>query len=708
LFVVKKRRRSSPTLKFATASIPALFPSITLVFLLVDVTWLAQNSAMAQTTPGDQETADYFKAETAKLSDACLSDIHTLADWQARRPELQREAREMLGLDPMPDRTDLEPVITGKIEEKDFTVEKLYFQSRPHLYVTADLYLPKPLLKPAPAVLYLCGHLAVITNGVSYGNKTAYQHHGIWFARNGYVCLILDTLEYGEIPGHHKGTYDEGAWWWNSRGYTPAGVETWDAIRGLDYLSSLPEVDTNRLGVTGRSGGGAYSWFLAAVDDRVKVIAPVAGITDLKNYCVDGTVDDHCDCMFLVNRYRWDYPMLAALCAPRPLLLANTDTDEHFPLDGVLHTHDLVKRIYDLYGASTNFGLVIAPGPHKDTQDVQIPVFRWFNVHLKSEDPIIEMAAVKMFQPQELKVFSSFPDDQINTRIEDSFVPEAATPEVPATSADWEQLKETWMDGLREKCFAGWPVDAGAPGVRKVFSKAVDGIQYEEYEVQSEHDVVLPIYLMRKAGAKPRQLFLRVADESYASLPAEQEQKGLASQIASAFGSVETVNQLTAEIKGRDTAFAIFLPRGIGPTAWSGGVFHETQLRRRFMLVGQTLDGMRVWDIGRAVEALHSLKGLSHTPLSIGAEDGMGVNALYASLFAPGINALDLRHIPARQVEGPDYLNVLKILDIPEATALAAERCPLQLQSDETNGWEFLRDMAASPVAKLRMNWVEQ
>src|SRR3984957_14831959 len=212
---------------------------------------------MAQTTPGDRETADYFKSETAKLSDSCLSDIHSLADWQARRPELQREAREMLGLDPMPERTDLHAVITGKIEEKDFTVEKLYFQSQPHLYVTADLYLPKPLSKSAPAVLYLCGHLSVISNGVSYGNKTAYQHHGIWFARNGYVCLIIDTLQYGEILGHHRGTYDEGTWWWNSRGYTPAGVETWNAMRALDYLDSREEVDANRIGVTGRSGGGA-------------------------------------------------------------------------------------------------------------------------------------------------------------------------------------------------------------------------------------------------------------------------------------------------------------------------------------------------------------------------------------------------------------------------------------------------------------------
>ncbi len=223
----------------------------------------------------DPSMAEYFNLETAKISASPLDDIRSLENWQAKRGEWRREAAEMLGLDPMPERTDLKPVITGTLDGGTFTVEKLYFQSRPHLYVTANLYLPKGLNKPAPAILYLCGHLRVATNGVSYGNKTAYQHHAIWFARNGYVCLIIDTLQYGEIEGHHAGTYSEGAWWWNSRGYTPAGVETWNAMRALDYLVSRPEVDATRIGVTGRSGGGAYSWFLASLMyDRVKVIAP--------------------------------------------------------------------------------------------------------------------------------------------------------------------------------------------------------------------------------------------------------------------------------------------------------------------------------------------------------------------------------------------------------------------------------------------------
>ena len=647
---------------------------IILALLIVLPSWLAAETVTNSVE--DPAMADYFKAQTAELSMSRLGNVHSLADWQTERVKLRQEAAEMLGLYPLPERTDLKPVITGTLDGGTFTVEKLYFQSRPHLYVTANLYIPKALTNPAPAILYLCGHIAVVTNGVSYGNKTFYQHHAIWFARHGYVCLVIDTLQYGEIEGHHAGTYSEGAWWWNSRGYTPAGVETWDAIRALDYLVSRPEVDANRIGVTGRSGGGAYSWFLAALDDRVKVIAPVAGITDLENYVVDGTVEGHCDCMFLVNTYRWDYPLLAALAAPRPLMLANTDTDALFPLTGVMDTYNQVKRIYGMYQATTNFGLVIGPGPHADTQNLQIPVFRWFNSHLKHEDPLINEAAVKLFSPQQLKVFDKIPADQINTKIEYSFVPKALPPEIPATPDAWRQMRDQWMKDLREKCFAGWPADGVPLEIHQRFSETNKGIIFNTYEIQSQPSVTLKLCLACKAGpAAPSRIFLRIADSAPASVP---------------------------EIETNNAVYAVLQPRGLSIPEANDNT-EETQERRRFMLLGQTLDGMRVWDIRRAIQALHSLDGLEQAPVEIEADGAMGVDALYASLFENGISKLDLRGIPASHTDGPDYLNVLKYLDIPQAAAMAAERCSLRLQPGSPEGWEFLNAMAKSGAANLKL-----
>ncbi|HEX5218246.1 MAG TPA: acetylxylan esterase [Verrucomicrobiae bacterium] len=293
----------------------------------------------ADTPPrGNQMVADYFRNETLLLVDRCLADIRTREDWNGKRDEYRRQLQEMLGLLPMPERTDLKPVMTGKLEEAEFTVEKIQFQASPGLYCTANLYLPKHLTNPAPTILYECGHWRLVTNGVSYGNKAMYQMDGAWFARNGYVCLVLDTVLAAEIQGIHTGTRDRGMWWWNSRGYTPAGVEAWFGMRALDYLCTRPEVDTNRFGITGHSGGGAYSWTVTALDDRIKVAAPLAGMADIACHIGDGVMDSHCDCNFPVNLYRWDFPQLAAMAAPRPLLIGGTDNDPFSAANHIAHS----------------------------------------------------------------------------------------------------------------------------------------------------------------------------------------------------------------------------------------------------------------------------------------------------------------------------------------------------------------------------------
>ena len=142
--------------------------------------------------------------------------------------------------------------------------------------MTANLYRPAKVARDErlPAVVYVCGHSSRARNG----NKTAYQSHGIWFARHGYVCLVVDTLQLGEIAALHHGTYRAQRWWWHSRGYTPAGVECWNGVRGIDYLVSRPDVDAERIAVTGISGGGAATFWIAAADERARVAVAVSDI----------------------------------------------------------------------------------------------------------------------------------------------------------------------------------------------------------------------------------------------------------------------------------------------------------------------------------------------------------------------------------------------------------------------------------------------
>jgi hypothetical protein len=606
----------------------------------------ASKGSIPRLSGGERDLAEYFRAQTALLAERCLTNFEALVDWEANRSEYRRQLQEMLGLWPEPKRTDLKPVVTGKIQRDDFTVEKLHFQALPHLYVTANLYLPREFNQPLPAILYVCGHARVVTNGVSCGNKTAYQHHGIWFARNGYACLMIDTVQLGEIEGFHHGTYRDGQWWWNSRGYTPAGVEAWFGIRALDYLCSRPEVDKERIGMTGRSGGGAYTWTVAALDERVKVAAPVAGVTDLRNQVVDGAVEGHCDCMFHLNTYRWDFPLMAALVAPRPLLIGNSDKDSIFPLDGVVRLHRKVAGIYRLYNKTENLGLLITEGPHKDTQELQVPVFRWFNRFLKQDTALVEMAARPMLPPLELRVFEQLPPDAVNRTIQETFVPAM----LAAAPADLEACRRL----LRDKVFAGWPADE-VPGRADLLTHTGDrGFRVSVYTVPAT--VPLSVYVLQDSSVrKPVRVVLNVLDqEDWTNSPARflWEKREDPEMLAATRG----------KLRAEKAVYAYFAPTGVDPRCWNADPKKWSHMRRRFMLLGQTLDGMRVWDIRAAVRGLRDVPGFGKVSIMLHAQRNMAVNALYAALFEPGIK-VQYTDCLTDPCQGPDYLNVLKYLD---------------------------------------------
>jgi dienelactone hydrolase len=655
-------------------------PAIFLVLLALTAPALPADTSDPRS---DAEIREFFRRSTNRLAASCLADVKTLDDWKAAQPDLRKQLLYMLGLDPLPEKTELHTTVTGTTDGGTFVVERLHFQSRPGLYVTANFYVPKNIDKPLPAILYLCGHSPVKRDGVSYGAKAAYQHHAAWFARHGYCCLVLDTLQLGEIEGLHHGTYREKMWWWAGRGYTPAGVEAWNAVRALDYLQTRPEVNPTKIGVTGRSGGGAYTWWLAAIDDRPACWVPVAGITDLQNHVVDGCIEGHCDCMYMVNTYGWDFAAVAALAAPRPLLFSNSDKDTIFPLDGVYRTHAKLKRIYDLDKAPDKLGLLITEGPHKDTQDLQVPAFRWFNRWLKNVDEPITDAATSPFEPKQLKVFQELPADQKNTTAHEWFVPKAEVP-LPANKAEWEKQREQLLVELKAKCFRNWPKE-GEPLDAKETETEAGGLKLSAIEFTSEANLRETVYVVRAAKhAKPSLLVLTPVDTAGWT-------KWLA-EMAPAFAdklpggkSVEPSRsdfEATAKLLDKqDWAFAVLPPRGEGPNRWDPKA--DTHIRRRFVLLGRTADDGQVWDTRRALAALRERDEFGSARTWLQGEGRMAAIALYAGLFEPGVQRFDLHRLPPSHRDGPTFLNVQRVLDMPQAVALAFPRKVIMYDVDE-------------------------
>ena len=142
---------------------------------------------------------------------------------------------------------------------------------------------------------------------------------------------------------------------------------------------------------------------------------------------------------------------------------------------------------------------------------------------------------------------------------------------------------------------------------------------------------------------------------------------------------------------------AYVCPRGVGPESWSQlSPNKQTQLRRRLLLLGESLESGQVWDITQSAAALRNVPGFAKTQLWLQSQKVMAANTLYASLFIPEVHRLDLHGVPASHREGPTYLNVLRHLDLPEAVALAAEHTTVALYTDKPEPWHFAQTTAAT------------
>lgn len=648
--------------------------------LVLLVVFAVAPPATSATRAGDYLLAEYMRKQALAIREKALLDVKDKETWLRVRDQRRRELFEMMGLDPLPPRTPLKATITGTITTPHYRVEKLHYQSIPGLYVTANLYLPLKIDKPAPAILYVCGH------GASPGgNKATYQHHGAWFAENGYVCLIVDTLQLGEIAGLHHGTNRFNMWWWQSLGYTPAGIELWNGIRGVDYLESRPEVDRKRIGVTGRSGGGATSWWVMAADERIACGVPVAGLADIYAHLsegypgrlANGVIGGHCDCMYFVNTHRWDFIQVMALCAPRPLMLGNSDEDLIFPIHGYRRPAAPVKKLYEAMGAIDKFTLLETKGPHKDTPELRQGAFAWLNRWLKEGAGEVVQPERPRHDPVALKAITRTPSDAINDIVHERFLRPARVemPDSPEVARPWWEAKSVELrQKIHERVFGGWPRSPGAIGGRTI-EKTIDGIQVSAIDFDSENGVPLRTWLLRTGD--PAEIIINVCDEKGWHKWLEELGPDFANLLYGKANPAPTpyptwkrtqFQNLKRSMTAYGWAFAIVAPRGIGPTRWSDK--EPQHVRRRFALLGQTLEGQQTWDIRRALEALP----LGKTKVTLQAEGDLAVCAMYAALYEPRVSRLELSRLPRSHRSGPAFLNVLTILDLPQTVALLAPR----------------------------------
>jgi cephalosporin-C deacetylase-like acetyl esterase len=570
----------------------------------------------------------------------------------------RQEFAEMLSLQDMPpddERPPLNPVVTGVVQQDGFRIENLYYESLPGLYVPGNLYIPDNLEGPAPAVIYLCGH--------SHTQKEHYQTHPRKLARLGFVCLIVETIQYGEVWGEHWGCYDRGWFNWYSRGYTPAGVEVWNAIRGLDLLSQRPEVDAGRLGVTGISGGGAQAWFVAAVDPRIRAAAPVCGNSTLEAQIRTRTIDGHCDCMLHLNTRGWDFQHIGALIAPRPLFIAQADRDGLNTIESSRAVYEDLKAVYDRYGAGERLGFIATPGGHSYHRTSREAIFSFFLRHLAGKEIPPEQAgdidttAADRLSGEALRVYRNGPPagDRTST-IQNSFVRLAPAPDI-ADAAALAAHRDAVIAFLREKTFHAFPEVAPAFDARLEF-RTLDYGAYgmKTYSFITEEDWRLKLkvhYAKDSAELYPLMIVLRSPDETRRSSEA-----------------------FISDLAG-DWNTAYFEVRGTGEAGWAPEL--QWHVRRAAAWTGRTLASMRVYDVLRCLEFARSLPGVDPDRIGLAARGEMGAVALYAALLDGRCSRILLQDPPATQDapsrgdgrgESIEMLNALRITDLGRLPAL--------------------------------------
>ncbi len=338
----------------------------------------------------------------------------TVEAWQERSDALRRRVLVATGLWPMPERTDLKPTIHGKVERDGFTVEKVYFESIPNHFVTGLLFRPAEREGPLPAVLCPHGHggrlqdygeqetLELITQGAErFEDCGRYPKLSrcAQLARMGCVTFIFDMLGYADSRqisfelahrfADQRSEFDaEDSWGFFStqaelRLQSVMGLQTWNSVRALDFLTSLPDVDPNRVGVTGGSGGGTQTILLCAIDPRPVAAFPQGMVsTSMQGGCTC----ENC-CLLRVGTGNVE---LTALFAPKPqAMTAANDWTRAMMTDG----YPELKKLYGMLGAEDHVQCTsLTHFPHNYNYVTRALMYSWFNKHLELglEEPIVE------------------------------------------------------------------------------------------------------------------------------------------------------------------------------------------------------------------------------------------------------------------------------------------------------------------------------
>lgn len=617
------------------------------------------------------KTSDMMRRHLAKYAQVYLDSWKQ--EYESRKTpqqiaEYQKHLREKFieAIGGLAERTPLNPQVTGVILRDGYRVEKVIFESQPKHYVTAALFLPdaqkhKPLY---PGVLVPCGHSA---NGKAH---ETYQTMGALLALNGMAALVFDPIDQGE-RGQMPSRLPQ---LWGTKAHTMAGIggillgrntarfEIWDGMRGIDYLQSRSEIDPNRIGCTGNSGGGTQTSYLMALDDRIVAAAPSCYITSFERLLSTIGPQDAEQNIYGQLAFGMDHADYLMIRAPKPTLICAA-TKDFFDIEGTWATFRYAKRLYSRMGFAERIELIENDAPHNYNELQRQSVVRWMARWLLNKDEPITEPKLELLSDKEIQCT---PQGQV-------MLLEAARSTYDL-NRDFErelaeQRRNLWknrdqkelLHKVREMAGIRKLAELPDPTVQQIGVIQRDGYRIEKMILEPEEGIYLPALLFVPELKSPESSVLYLHENGKAA-------------DASLGGPIEEL------VKNGRLVLAVDI-RGAGETQTK----QDKDILTAYLL-GRSYVGMRAEDI---LVCARFLQQKQEKPADLIAVGNVSVPALHAAALEPEMFAkirlvralISWSNIIELGVSDNQLVNAvhraLTLYDLPDLTATLGDRLVL-------------------------------
>jgi dienelactone hydrolase len=564
----------------------------------------------------------HLNAQAFALLDARdeeVAGLKTSEDWITRQKKVSDILKKTIG--PFPEKTPLNARVTGTIKKDGFQIEKVIYESMPGLYVTAAMFIPDGRGK-RPAIIHVSGH----SWAAFRGGGTQRQIYNL--VRKGFIVFAIDPLGQGERIQYwdeekktslHSSPTGEHEQFGNQMflsGISPIRYFVWDGIRGVDYLLTRGEVDPDRIGLFGCSGGGTQTSIIAAMDERIKAAVPGCYITGFRRLLESIGPQDAEQNIYHGIKYGITHADLLQVRAPKPLLISST-TRDFFSIQGAIETYQEVNKTYEAFGKAENAGHVTDDAGHGFFNTIT-DIYDFFQDALNIPGSHTH-EGFSGFSPEDMQVT---PTGQLSTSIGGDLAFDLSKREAEKLIQkinDSRNNNPVHLDEVLERARELSGYIEPREQVESVFRGRYhrDGYTVEMYALHGEGDYITPLLLFvpNKVNNSPAIIYLHPEGKISDAAPG---------------GKIE---QLVKQ------GYIVAAPDVIGTGEVADSRFRTNYLA---LLIGRSVVGIQAGDVGRVVNFLKDRSDVDPGRIGAVAFEEMGPVLLHAAAFDNSISSVTL------------------------------------------------------------------